>query len=69
MWWRQPVAPGAERIDQLAAYREAGVSRVQTLLRSSVDSDEPLDSFAEDARAAGATIAAPAIVEAIGAGG
>ena len=69
MWWRQPVAPGAERIDQLAAYREAGVARVQTLLRSSVDSDEPLDSFAEDARAAGATISAPAIAEATGAGG
>ncbi len=53
IWWGTPMAPGSERQDVLADYRDAGVSRVQLLLRDSTTSDEPLASFAEDARAAG----------------
>jgi len=53
IWWGDAPASGAERIDRLGAYRELGVSRVMTLLRDSVDSDEPLGRLAEDCRAAG----------------
>ena len=44
---------GAPRVDLLAAYRGAGVSRVMGLVRESVRSDEALGSLVEDARAAG----------------
>ncbi len=49
--------------DLLARYRELGISRVMGLVPGSVDGDEALERFAEDSRAAGATIethAAPA---------
>jgi hypothetical protein len=36
----------------LRAYRETGVARVQTLVRAAADSDEALESFAADCRAA-----------------
>ncbi len=56
--WHEQLAPaGAARVDQLAAYREAGVSRVQTLVRESATSDQALDAFAIDARASGAELA------------
>ena len=51
-------APGAARVDLLAAYREVGVDRVMGLLLESAVSDEPLEALAEDARAAGCTLAA-----------
>ena len=52
--WSQTMATtGAPRVDLLAAYREAGVSRVMGLIRESVRSDEALGSLVEDARAAG----------------
>jgi F420-dependent oxidoreductase-like protein len=44
------------RMDLLAAYREAGASRVMALIQASTTSDEALASFAEDARAAGAEL-------------
>jgi hypothetical protein len=44
--------PGAERIDLLGAYAEAGVDRVMGLLLESVDGDEALESVVADARAA-----------------
>lgn len=47
---------GTRRIDLLAAYRDLGVSRVMGMLQDTVASDESLASFAEDARAAGATL-------------
>jgi hypothetical protein len=40
----------------LAGYRELGVSRVMTLGRDCADSDEALESFAQDCRAAGADL-------------
>ena len=53
VWWEHAREAGAERVDRLAAYRELGVSRVQSLVRDAVDSDEPLVAFAEDCAAAG----------------
>ena len=44
---------GQARVDLLAGYRETGVDRVMTLLRTSAESDEALESFAADVRAAG----------------
>jgi F420-dependent oxidoreductase-like protein len=56
-WWEQITESGAERADMLAGYREAGVSRVIGLVRDCVDSDEALERWAADARAAGAELA------------
>ena len=56
-WWGDMRAAGAPRAELLAGYREAGVSRVQTLIQATADSDEALESFAADCRAAGATLA------------
>ena len=56
-WWRDFLEPGAERVERLAAYREAGVSRFQVLVRRCVDTDEALEAFAADCRAAGAELA------------
>ena len=47
---------GAKRQDLLAGYRALGVSRVMTLVRDCADSDEALESFAQDCRAAGADL-------------
>jgi alkanesulfonate monooxygenase SsuD/methylene tetrahydromethanopterin reductase-like flavin-dependent oxidoreductase (luciferase family) len=57
MWWGDAPEPGQERIDRVAGYREAGVARVMTLIKTTTTSDEALDSFAEDVRAAGAELA------------
>jgi len=48
---------GSPRVELLAAYREARVDRVMGLLQESSVSDEPLESLAADARAAGCTLA------------
>jgi F420-dependent oxidoreductase-like protein len=57
LWWEQLEADtGAPRSDLVAAFRELGVSRIIGLIRSSVDSDEALASWAEDARAGGAEL-------------
>jgi hypothetical protein len=53
MWGEDIAIAGSVRIDRLAAYREAGVSRVMGLVRASANTDEALESLAEDARAAG----------------
>ena len=56
--WHETIAQaGQARTDLLGAYRELGVSRVMGLLRASVDSDDALPSWADDARAAGAELA------------
>jgi F420-dependent oxidoreductase-like protein len=52
-WWGHAKTAGAERVETLAAYREAGVSRVMALVQESARSDEALASLAADARAAG----------------
>ena len=55
--WRQLLPTDrTERMDLLAAYREAGASRIIALLIESATSDESLADFAEDARAAGADL-------------
>ncbi|MEA2654283.1 MAG: hypothetical protein QOI37_1510 [Chloroflexota bacterium] len=48
---------GAERVDALAAYREAGISRVMGLDKGSATTDEALEALATDARAAGVELA------------
>ena len=48
---------GAARTDLLAAYRDAGVSRVMGLDRATATTDDALESLAEDARAAGVELA------------
>jgi F420-dependent oxidoreductase-like protein len=56
--WRGNLPPaGVQRRDLIAGYREAGVHRVQTLVSACVDTDEALEGFAEDCRAAGAELA------------
>ena len=56
--WREMMPPaGPERVELLAAYRAAGVSRVMTILDDSTTSDEALEALAEDGRAAGAELA------------
>lgn len=57
VWWRDIQAAGDARIDRLAAYRELGLSRVMGLARDSAQTDEALESLAEDARAAGVELA------------
>ena len=52
VWWGDYEDAGSARVDLLAGYREAGVSRVMGLLQSSATSDEALESLVEDARAA-----------------
>lgn len=56
VWWEQLAEPGSERVDQVAAYMGTGVSRVIALIRGSAESDEALASWADDCRAAGATL-------------
>jgi F420-dependent oxidoreductase-like protein len=57
IWKGNMPPPGQARVDLLGAYRETGIRRVQTLIDASVHSDVALESFAQDARAAGATLA------------
>jgi len=56
VWWEQLSAAGSARVDLLAAYRELGISRVIGMIRESVDSDQALASFADDARHSGAEL-------------
>jgi F420-dependent oxidoreductase-like protein len=56
IFWEDMQRSGRERVDLLAAYRDAGMERMQTLIRASAESDEALESFAEDCRAAGAAL-------------
>jgi alkanesulfonate monooxygenase SsuD/methylene tetrahydromethanopterin reductase-like flavin-dependent oxidoreductase (luciferase family) len=53
IWAQTASIPGRQRVDLLAGYRDAGVDRVMGLDMGSATSDEALDAFAEDARAAG----------------
>jgi len=57
IWWERLGPAGAQRRAMIDAYRELGVSRIMTLVRDAADSDEALDAFAEDCRAAGAELA------------
>ena len=63
--WADHVADrGAARVERLARCRELGLSRVQCLLKASVNGDEALDAFADDCRAAGIELAEAAQTEA-----
>ena len=57
VWGRDIADAGRARIDRLAGFREAGVSRVMGLVRASTATDEALESLAEDAREAGVELA------------
>ena len=52
-WYGNAAPPGQERVEHLVAYRELGVHRVMSLPLGAALSDEPLESYAEDARSAG----------------
>jgi F420-dependent oxidoreductase-like protein len=57
-FWKETFGiGGAARVDALAAYREAGLSRVMGLDEASATTDEALESLLEDARAAGVELA------------
>ena len=59
VWWGTPDwrTAGVARQELLAAYADAGVSRVMGLLQESAGTDEALDALAVDARAAGVELA------------
>jgi F420-dependent oxidoreductase-like protein len=67
LWWGRaaggptvtPTGPGQQRVDELGRFRDMGVSRVMELVRATATSDEALERYAEDARAAGLTLADP----------
>ena len=58
-WWGEPawMNAGDGRVAYLAELADLGLSRVIGLLQDSADSDEPLRALAEDARAAGLSLA------------
>lgn len=58
IWHENLGDPGAARSEMVATYAELGVSRIIALVRSSATSDEALPAWAEDARDAGAEMAA-----------
>lgn len=58
LWWGRVAeegrgAPGAQRVEELARFRELGVDRVMELVPASATTDEALERYAEDVRAAG----------------
>ena len=57
VWGQAFNTGGASRIELLAGYREAGVSRVMGIARDTTQTDEALESLVEDARAAGVELA------------
>lgn len=58
LWWEQLPDPGQARVDHLARLSELGLSRAITMIRESATSDEALAAFADDCRAAGASMEA-----------
>lgn len=56
VWWERLERDSVEPAQLIAAYRETGVSRVMTLVRAAVDSDDALASFADACRAGGASL-------------
>lgn len=64
VWWEQ-LDRAPSRAELLRAYREAGVSRVMTLVRRSAADVSAIDEFADEARAAGAELARDAAERAV----
>jgi len=60
VWWEQ-LDNAPSRSDLLAAYREAGVSRIMTLVRAAASSPDELDAFRDDCEQAGADLARVAV--------
>ena len=56
IWWGNLRPSGQQRVDMVGEYARLGVSRLIGLLQDSVTSDEALATWAEDARAGGATL-------------
>jgi F420-dependent oxidoreductase-like protein len=57
VWNEHLPKAGQARVDAIGAFRETGVSRIITLLKATAKTDEALETFAADARAAGAELA------------
>ncbi|CAN5822290.1 LLM class F420-dependent oxidoreductase [soil metagenome] len=57
LWHEDLAQQGTERAELVAAYREVGVARLIALLKASVESDDALAVWAEDARTGGAELA------------
>jgi F420-dependent oxidoreductase-like protein len=57
IWPERMAREGQERVDMVGAYRELGISRLIAVVDRSVDSDEALAWWAEDARSGGAELA------------
>jgi F420-dependent oxidoreductase-like protein len=55
IWW-EALEEAPSRAEHLAAYREAGVSRVMTLVRDAARDPEAIEKFREDALEAGAEL-------------
>ena len=53
IWADAAAVAGPARVDLLAGYQALGISRVQGLVKESVNTDEAIESLAADARAAG----------------
>jgi F420-dependent oxidoreductase-like protein len=60
VWWEQ-LDNAPSRSDLLAAYREAGVSRIMTLVRAAASSPDELDAFRDDCEQAGADLTRVAV--------
>lgn len=57
IWQTELRDEGQQRVDLVGRYRELGVSRLIGMIYASVDSDEALAAWADDARAGGAELA------------
>ncbi len=55
-WWESLSATGQQRVDLIGEYARLGISRVIGMIRESVESDDALAQWADDARAAGAEL-------------
>lgn len=56
IWWESLSATGQQRVDLIGEYADLGLSRVIGMIRESVESDDALAQWADDARAAGAEL-------------
>ena len=56
VWWETLSTTGQQRVDMLGEYSRLGLSRVIGMIRESVDSDDALAVWADDARAAEAEL-------------
>jgi F420-dependent oxidoreductase-like protein len=56
IWAEHIPEGGARRVEELVRFRELGVHRVMQLVQASVRTDEALERYAEDARAAGVVL-------------